>query len=144
MSTRCQIGFYESKDSKIEDPKALIYRHSDGYPGDLPKEEYGVLQDIVPFLRWFKKARGINDTEYVAARLLQWLCNQYDGFVQMTAPRSFEEDKAFTGLLGHGICKEFHIDIEYYYRIYPDAVEVYDVKWDSKPKTWKKIQTIKL
>jgi len=62
----------------------------------------------------------------------------------MTAPRSYEENKPFTGTLGHGISKEFHSDIEFYYRIYPNIVEVYDVKWGSKPKTWKKIQTIKL
>jgi len=142
MSTRCQIGFYNNEKDPIDKPEALIYRHSDGYPGDL-ENEWGVLQDIVPFLKWFKAARGLNDTEYVAARLLQWLCNQYDGFVQMKVPYDFEK-KPFTGTLGHGISKEFHDDIEFYYRVYPDVLEVYDIDFDSKPKDWKKIQTIEL
>jgi hypothetical protein len=34
MSTRCQIGFYPEKPTKdtLQNPDALIYKHSDGYP----------------------------------------------------------------------------------------------------------------
>ena len=34
MSTRCQIGFYESADQPLDAPTALIYRHCDGYLKD--------------------------------------------------------------------------------------------------------------
>ncbi len=128
MSTRCQIGFYTEKPTKktIKEPEALIYRHSDGYPDT----ENGVLECILPFLKWWKTARGISDTEYISARLLQYMANKYD---QQTIEieKEFKTEKSevnLTGTLGHGISKHFHYDIEYYYAIYPDMLEVYDVK----------------
>ena len=33
MSTRCQIGFYAQGNDNLLKPDALLYRHSDGYPG---------------------------------------------------------------------------------------------------------------
>ena len=65
MSTRSQLGFYSSKEDGIEDWKALIYVHSDGNP------EY-ILPQIVPFLQAWR--RGLDDSEYAAARLLQRRC----------------------------------------------------------------------
>jgi hypothetical protein len=49
MSTCCQIGFYEPDNFDLLKPDALLYRHSDGYPGG----NGGVLAEIVPFLRVF-------------------------------------------------------------------------------------------
>lgn len=124
MSTRSQIGFYESENTNLTKPDVLLYRHWDGYPE-------GVLPDILPFLAWFDKARGLDDIEYAGARLLQYLCNQADKSTLESAKKypniiGKEISKGFTGTLGHGICKGFHVDIEYYYAIYQDRVEVYD------------------
>lgn len=116
MSTRCQIAFYESEPKDLNNFEALIYRHSDGYPE-------GVMPDIEPFLKWWSKGRGLDDIEYVSARLLQYLCNRYD----MHGYEYDKKDKDFTGTLGHGICKDFHQDIEYLYVIYPNQLEVYDI-----------------
>ena len=139
MSTRCQIGFYQDKDKPIKEWDALIYRHSDGYPD-------GVLPDIEPFLKKWAKGRGLADTEYASARLLQYLCNEYDGDM-IRYERNMPEDKRFTGNLGHGICKDFHGDIEYFYRVHPDEIEVYEVGdiWDKFDSTeFKIIKTIQL
>lgn len=140
MSTRCQIGIYENKEKEHKDFEVLLYRHSDGYPE-------GVLPDIIPFLKRWKKQRGISDTEYIGARLLQHLCNEYDGLSKTTLKQLKSKD-GFTGVLGHGICKDFHWDIAYFYKIYPNAVEVYKVKFflpeDNKEAEFKKIKTIKL
>uniref|UniRef100_A0A6M3JEG2 Uncharacterized protein n=1 Tax=viral metagenome TaxID=1070528 RepID=A0A6M3JEG2_9ZZZZ len=147
MSTRCQIGFYNKKEDNIKDFQALIYRHSDGYPE-------GVIPDIEPFLKWWAKGRGLGDVEYVSARLLQYLCNQYDEDGKAFAkemrskniPISKTTEELFTGTLGHGICRGFHWDIEYFYKIYPNAIEIYDVPFMDKfdEKQFKLIKTIKL
>lgn len=136
MSTRCQIAFVEFQGADIDSPQALIYRHSDGYPS-------GVLPDIMPFLGWWNERRGVNDIEYCSARLLQYLCNKYDGY-RLEMSKEFkhlkddiEEQKGFTGELGHGICKGYHSDIEYLYVIHPQGVDVFEVPHDlnwSDPK----------
>ncbi len=125
MSTRCQIAIYEAPEAKFSQFEALLYRHSDGYPS-------GVLPDIMPFLSFWAKERGMSDTEYLGARLLQYLCNEYDGYMSKIE----KGKKTFTGILGHGICKEFHGDIEYLYAIHPEGVKVYDVSFaydDPRP-----------
>jgi hypothetical protein len=142
MSTRCQIGVYPAKDSDLKDYTALLYRHSDGYPGTEDGKEYGVLPDILPFIKEFLKKRG-NDAEYLAARLIQYMCNNYDGEMQEFRakgnPVVFNSD-----MLGFGICNGFHSDIEFFYAIFPDRLEVYTCGWDEGPEKWNKIQTISL
>ena len=101
MSTRCQIGFYDSMEKDLEKYEALIYRHSDGYPE-------GVLPDIVPFLKEFSSDRGMTDIEYCSARLLQHLTNLYDAYAK--------------NFLGYGISNSFHGDIEYFYAICSNGV----------------------
>lgn len=132
MSTRCQIGLYEPNEKDLNKWEALIYRHSDGYPGTV--NESGVLADIIPFLHWWNSGRGIGDYEYCSARLLQYLCNKYD---------LMAETPEFTGTLGHGICKGFHSDIAYFYAIYPDRLRVFETRNDDC-NTWKLIKTVKL
>lgn len=151
MSTRSQIGIYAEQKAKPKEFEALLYRHSDGYPS-------GVLPDIMPFLAWWAKGRGMNDTEYVSARLLQYLCNQYDGDtmrfkseyvdkgttsdrVKEEYKKEMEDTKRFTGELGHGICKQFHWDIEYFYAVKPEGVEVYEVV-DAEAEKFKKLALI--
>jgi len=142
MSTRCQIGFYKERPKNLNKFEALIYRHSDGYP----EGESGVLEAIVPFLKWFKAERGLNDVEYASARLLQDLCNRYDNHSMEFDRKINNIAKArspFTGLLGHGISKDFHGDIEFFYAVYPEGVSTYEVEWDKngakEPKEWKEI-----
>jgi len=149
MSTRCQIGVYESKESKLQDFEVLLYRHSDGYPGD-NVDENGVLTDIVPFLQWWKKKRGIGDAEYCGARLLQWLCDNDDHSMSQFSKQTNQKDdvnETFTGYLGYGICKDFHGDIDYFYKVYPNAIEVYHVGniWQEfHDSEFKLVQTIQL
>ena len=139
MSTRCQIGFYRKDEKDLNKWEALIYRHSDGYPE-------GVLPELLPFLKWFDKARGMSDTEYVSARCLQYLCNSYDGMTwEMAEKFTHVKDqisKDFTGVLGYGICNGFHGDIEYFYAVYPKKVVVYSCGWDAKPEKWNMVKVI--
>lgn len=123
MSTRCHIGVYDEK-AKLDDFEVLLYRHSDGYPS-------GVLPDIMPFLAWWDKGRGVDDAEYTGARLLQWLCNSSDGWKrEQWDNKDFNAEMEYTGVYGHGICKIFHGDIEYFYRVDKKGVTVYDVRFD--------------
>ena len=119
MSTRCQIGFYEQGVKDLTKFEALIYRHCDGYPDG----ESGVPADIVPILKDFNKNRGLDDTEYASAWLVAKLKTDY---------------------LNIGISKDFHGDIEYFYAVYPDRLEVYKTPFDAKPDLWKLLQTISL
>ncbi len=138
MSTRCQIGIYESKGKKRKDFEVLLYKHCDGYPE-------GVLPVILPFLKWWRKERGISDSEHTGARLLQWLCNQSDGELIKENPKWVNKD--FTGVLGYGICKVFHDDIEFFYKIYPNAVKVYAVRsyWSKgKEANFRLLKTIEI
>ena len=144
MSTRSQIGFYEKGEKDFSKFRALLYRHSDGYPS-------GVLPDIIPFLIWWRKTRG-TDIEYCSARLLQYICNEYDGSTKdFTKKLNWKKDEGPTGIYGHGICNTFHWDIAYFYKIMPEVVEVYKVPFgaDEEPlktwqKKWNKIITIDL
>lgn len=140
MSTRCQIGIYRSKDTSIDQPEVLLYRHCDGYPK-------GVLPDMKEFLNWWHKGRGISDTEYTGARLIQFMCNQADKqSEEFKASMSLnnQSEKGLTGEIGYGICKEFHGDIEFFYKIYPNAIEVYRTPYDAKPIDFELIETVTL
>ncbi len=123
MSTRCQIGFYEPESKSLTDFEALIYRHCDGYPGKADGSETGVLADIVPVLRDFDADRGLDDVEYSSAWLVAKLKDTKTNI---------------------GICRAFHGDIEFFYAVYPDRIEVYETPFDSKPEQWKLIETVNL
>ena len=104
MSTRCQIGIYDESEAKTHEPDALLYKHSDGY-------EEGTLPILKEFHKKFRESRGFFDAEYFAARLIQHLTNDADYADSMT---------------GYGISKSLHADIEYYYAVYPDRIEMYE------------------
>jgi hypothetical protein len=117
MSTRCQIGFYETAEQPLSQPTALIYRHSDGYP----ETEDGVLAALLPWACAFHHERGLDDAEYAAAR----------GLVALIRAAG-----ALDSCLGYGICGNAHLhgDIEYYYRVDPTGITVYDAgnnEWDQ-------------
>jgi hypothetical protein len=123
MSTRCQIGFYDSGDREDLDKfKTLIYRHSDGYPS-------GVLPLLLPFCRWWNKVRGLSDYEYASARFLQYACNEYDG--ESIENIEGKPSSGLTGLSGYGISNDFHGDIEFFYAVDKFRIEVYAMDWDD-------------
>ena len=162
MSTRCHIAFYDKKDDALDHYQVLLYKHSDGYPNG----KAGVLYHIKPFLKAFKKSRGLNDCEYAAAWLLHHLIDDhikamttlFKHMVEVCKKRGDKDGvKHYSGesgvdYLGHGVCgdRQIHWDIEYFYRIYPNAVEVYEVTHDKKDynplpmQEWKLLKTVKL
>lgn len=150
MNTHCQIGIYESADKPIEKFDVLLYRHCDGYPD-------GILPDIVPFLKAFDAKRGINDTEYCGAWLMHHLiarhCENMAEYFrtddQSQLPKNLQMTTDGHDFLGHGISRSFYRDIEYFYKVSPTQVDVYNVPlqkqsdklWIAK---WKLIKTIVL
>src|SRR5262249_4605003 len=117
MSTRCQIGFYETPTQALDQPSALLYRHSDGYPDGT----HGVLAALLPWAEDFAARRGLADTEYATARALVALIRQ-QGLLDE--------------VLSYGVCGDLalHGDIEYFYRVDPAAITVYDARnaeWGS-------------
>lgn len=125
MSTRCQIGVYEKKEDDLLDWKVLIYKHHDGYPEE-------VLPLIINFAQYFDERRGMEDWEYFAARLVQCLTNYSDA------------GRDNPGVLSYGVCRNFHGDLDYYYKVYPYAVEAYKAGYSSDSSSWKKIKTVKI
>lgn len=114
MSTRCNIGFYESKPTTQEIKKngVHIYRHSDGYPE-------GVLPDLTPFAKEFDDYRGLDDTQYATARCIQELTNLHDS--------AGYDDKT-----GYGVMTQIAGDTEFYYAVYPGGIDVYEQNgWDN-------------
>jgi hypothetical protein len=134
VSTRCQIGIYNSNKSYLSCPDILIYRHSKGYPDG----DSGVVADLMPFLRAFKKNRGLSDWSYLGAWLLYHLIGQYDNFIGV--PQDCK-------CLGYGIefpgTKGLHGDIEYFYFIAPDVLRVYKVDGEADWK-WSMIEEHKI
>jgi len=117
MSTRTQVGFIspnyvEGKKGKNNKKyERLLYFHCDGYPS-------GILPYLVPFLLAFKKERGLEDISYCSAWLMYHMIKFRDcGYEKL-------EDADF---LSHGIDDCIHTDIEYFYEIYPNKLNVYGV-----------------
>jgi len=147
MSTRCQLGVYKSQDTPLEEWEVLLYRHSDGYPGKEDGSEVGVLPDIIPFLKRFDKERGIGDLEYCGAWLMHHLIEGHIRDLKKflkERPELHGKNKGGKDFLGHGICKDFHVDIEYFYKIYPSGVDVFEVGYEKPPSEWKRIKRILL
>jgi len=147
MSTRCQLGVYESQSTPLEKWGVLLYRHSDGYPGKEDGSEAGVLPDIIPFLKRFDKERGIRDLEYCGAWLIHHLIEEHIKWGEKFAREHSElrgRNKDGKDWLGHGICRDFHVDIEYFYKIYPGGVDVFEIKFGVSPDGWERIKRISL
>lgn len=114
MSTRCQLGFYESTEQAMDKPTALIYRHCDGYPDG----KSGVLAALLPWAEDFQVRRGLSDAEYASARALVALMRQHD---------------ALDGVTSYGICGNhgLHGDIDYFYRVDPSGITVFETPIDT-------------
>ena len=131
MSTRCQLGFYEPGNDNLLKPDALLYRHSDGDPGTVSGSRYGVLTDLVPFLKAFQKRRGLDNTEAVAAWTLHHLIDRHIQLMKEVWEKAEAHQDYFPNdgkdFMGHGISKSFHADIAYYYAVQGATVRVYEV-----------------
>jgi len=155
MSTRSNIAFYASTKDRLDKFEAMLYRHSDGYPGaPLQKGVWGVLPEMLPVWREFAECRG-NDPEYMAAYSLFVMKFGSLKDVKRAFFHTEEKEKAqkllehFSfDMLGHGICNVLHGDIEYFYAVYPDRVKVfvpgpYKKFWDASPdKAWRYLKQI--
>ena len=108
MSTRCQIGFYESanKPSTHRPPSSIATAMA------TLQGPSGVLATLLPWAVAFDKARGLDDAEYAAARGLVALIQGAD---------------ALNDTIGYGICGDGQLygDIAYYYRVDPSGITVY-------------------
>lgn len=145
MSTRCQIGFYSSEKNKVTNMNVLLYKHSDGYPD-------GTLPLLVHILKRFFEERHNYDDEYLPAWVSWALVNETvdmnKQWAQEQKEKNYKTGSPEDGIscLGHGICgdKQFHGDIEYYYRITPKAIHVYEVDYDAESREWKEIHVVKM
>jgi hypothetical protein len=140
-------------------PNALIYKHSDGYPLEKTNEgeKYGMLVDLPPFLRKFNKLRGLDDAEYAAAQTLYFLikksnehriawnkeCKKHKLYVNESP-----QERERYNFLGYGIDNVFHGDIEYYYAVRGNELEVYSVNIQygqpTSQENFKLLQTVSL
>ena len=128
MSTRCQIH--------VDGHSTIIYKHSGGYPNDNMGKGSGILSNLLPVVKRFIKLRGFDDPDYLSARILHGLMKNndrdYDRILrrckregQKPKDYQFYEDSRDT--LGFGIEKydeTLHGDLEYYYVVKKDHVEV--------------------
>lgn len=140
MSTRCQIEFkhiYQRlKKKKPIVERRTIYRHSDGYPE-------GVVPDLQEFYKWNLGRNG--DIEYQVANFIYWskrwyeehyFNKDYNGKIKNVNAKWHNLNKECPDNLhiGFGVCEndEFHGDIEYFYELIREEVQVDEVKFSTK------------
>lgn len=131
MSTRSQIGIYGNINSNLKGWNVLLYKHSDGYPENLEPLLMNYLKDP-------QTQRNLNDPEYLGAWLNHYMINEYI----MEAKEYYEGRDEPILNIGHGICDQLHGDIEYYYAVYPDRLEIYEVPF-IEPINFKNFNLIK-
>lgn len=147
MSTRSQIRI------KGNEP-VLVYRHSDGYPGNIEREECGVVPDVMPFCLTFIKERGW-DPEYLTACLVvylkQWHCggpaipepdldeNGVDRNASYSNWCTMEVNGIKMRTIGLGIDCGIHGDIEYLYDIDEKGITVTKIGWQTADRVVEKL-----
>lgn len=147
MSTRCQIGFYETDQQDLNKPTVLLYRHSDGYPTYNSDKgillTHGMIPILLDFLKDFRDRRGLDDMEYMPAWLLHHMIQAHvvghvsfkKRFAALKKKNKEEPDKPRPDddgrdMLGYGVCggHGFHSDIEWFYRVTPTTLSVHSPK----------------
>ena len=122
MSTRCTINFNHG--DRIE---AKIYRHMDGYPGDVTVPDSGVLADLQQFFVDVEAQTHdtrFTDPSYLAAKFVVWqaMHNAHDS----ARPLDF---------LSLGILTKNPGDIDYTYFVNCDTFDTH-----RRPTvTWRKM-----
>ena len=124
MSTRCNIHFNYGRDVV-----ANIYRHSDGYPGEVvngDEVKYGVLSDLLTFFRKLVAEvpdNRLSDPEYLASKFLVWQSQELTEYSRIRFPAKGPKDedgygpKHYLQFLGVSPCLRDHGDIEYIYEV---------------------------
>ena len=119
-----------AKKSKANLPS--LYKHWDGY-------QSGTLPDLLPFLYYFKKDRGLSDCSYLIAQLACYLNSQADKQCSELEKRSFT---------GFGITNELFGGIEYIYIIDCASSQLYvlEEKWveETNETYWREEKVIDL
>jgi len=132
MSTPCNIAIYETAERADKDDwDVLLYVHHDGYPKE---ESGGMLEPLEEFVKRFTKYHRDWNSAHMGARLIQRLTNAYDEHmaeIYMALSSVDEEDYAIiqeiTRTLSFGISKTLGGGIKWLYKIYPMAIEVWEV-----------------
>jgi len=124
MSTRSNIHFVDEHGIA-----ANIYRHSDGYPGNVEEGQVlggGVLGDLLKFFRKLKAEvpdNRLNSPEQLAAKYLVWQSQELTKYGRIYDPAEGPRDEDGRGpahplqFLGVSPCMQDHGDIEYVYEI---------------------------
>lgn len=158
MSTRCNIHFNNG-----ETVYANIYRHSDGYPGEVVNGkmvEYGVLSDLLDFFRTLKAEvpdNRMDQAEHLGAKFLVWqsqeLAKYGRRYLKEGHPEADEEGRGPVHplqFLGISPCIRDHCDIEFVYEIecdLRDAEGLPAVRWsaatacpaEENPEVWETV-----
>lgn len=131
MSTRCEIGIYPEGDYIFNKPYMVFYKHCDGYP----EGKYGMKELLKKVWKRISKIERFDDPSYFAAQTLY------------TIMRLAYEGRIGDGL-GFGIQDGFgtQSDIEYYYAIFYNRIEVYATSFNDGTEKWthKLIETIQM
>jgi hypothetical protein len=127
--------------------RAMLYRHSDGYPE-------GVLPDLEEFFDDLDKNlsdKRYGDPSYLAPKLLVWLVMShrqsmkewYESMLERNPNDNYAREKLaekshICDFLGHGIDNALHGDIEYLYHI--NCPDIWGGEKASRPKiTWERV-----
>jgi len=129
MSTRATVHF---------DDRAIVYRHSDGYPD-------GLGQDLARFIRAARKLQDprLNDASYLAAKWVVFDVTEYQKYMRDSNARMKAEGmKPYypdpvdpLDFLGVGIVLEDPGDIEYRYNIDCDG-SIEKIAYESREGDW--------
>jgi hypothetical protein len=144
MSTRCNIHFSNGKYLA-----ANIYRHSDGYPGEVKngeETEYGVLSDLLKFFRLLKAEvpdSRFGDAHYLSAKFLVWQSQELTQYARIYNPYKGPKDEDGYGPTHYlqflSVCPMMRDagDAEYIYDVNCDKVDAEGfpvIRWKSNHK----------
>lgn len=119
MSTRAQVGFYDKKPEEITREGIYLYRHSDGYPREM-------VPDIMDFCVLYLKGRSHFDAGYMRAQLIARLVSKYQRWLIGHGLEWGFQVNTGDWWRGYSIDAELQGDIEYFYAVYPGAMDVYE------------------
>ncbi len=138
MSVRGQIGFYSNNEMCLENYNILLYIHRNSTP------EY-VIPIIGSVLENKSKYRNYINYEYLSAWIL------YE-FMSKRVKLNLEKDKYIVGIendgipakdfLGFGISDRIHVDIEYFYCIFPNRIDIFKTGCYTNVDKWNKIDSV--
>jgi hypothetical protein len=108
MSTRCVVCFNDGAD---DEPQAIIYRHSDGYPS-------GVGQDVLDFLKHVKvnvPDNRFDDASYLAAKFVVWSADKLNYRCEPTQNYAMVKCADKLEFRGVGVNMQVPSDVDFIY-----------------------------